>query len=1114
MNNMLWLSVYFDSLNPVEPILQQLQSILMLHRDLRWVLATDTNSWHERWFSTAVRTNQPQFQRGDLIADWIENNRGICLNVYSEHTTYESANGTCSNIDCTFTNARDTFQWELLDLVQDHRMISFFSHGSSMSIRTQLYTDWTLYRRTVEDLLQTSNDEISIERFQRACRMSRAFSVKEKRGLARKPKWWTCEVKTAYRLQKRLYKRWTRNRNDLNRKTEYKAARTDFTNKLANSRKNSHRDFLESINERSRGSYKWLLHRLTGRERSNAVMQLKMDNELIPPQACAQTLLNNAFFQTTDPTKPAISQDIQTQFHDAPTHPLIPISTAELMESLRRMPNRGASGLDHLSVRHLKNLPQSALDYLANAFTRLFAEGRIPIDWMRIRVGFIPKPGKDKSSIKSYRPISIMSVLSRLYDKILTRRLTSRIESSGLMPDFQHGFRSGRSTESLLACLASEVDSHKSRSKHVLISSIDLSKAFDKLHPDLPMRFLMKLQLIQPDCYALTRAIMPFLGPRRMITSFGGYKGEIITNIGVPQGSALSPNLFSMGSLEILANTQLKSSLYLYVDDITLVTAEGTLTKALTQAKDDLGKLAEVLATRGLPPNPQKSKVLILQKKGATLPTEISVLGEPIAIVDSLNLLGVQFNSKWEFREHLLNKVHQGRMLILNMMRFSRLTWGISSELCLHFFKIVAASRLYYCVSVWGRVLQFQYAVDILEKFQALAGRLIMRSFKKSPRKLAAGLPFQFRLIDAMKAKVIRGLTGSTWSNQLSIPRGSAKNTLHSSLRQFMTEFRIPHDPIEFVPQSSFFRQEDIIIHFQCQSRKDAIDTANNFHTLDECYFTDASRDPLTQKVSSAYIHFRYGIETSRKAVPHGISLTVFEAELSAIEMVLDDLDQNNNSIIFTDSKSSILAIQAWRTTHHIVNSIWTLLKTKSLRIIFVWVPGHEDVAPNEMVDQLAKETLQNSPIPRTRLSKQYLITFLKDEVKHRFRTWWFAENPCKYLPDMVAVEKYNRHCLGSTYIAQVLTGCNLLNSYLRFITGVPNICPLCSQSPDSVSHVIFHCDKLAGQRESLLRAIPNPPASASKTHFVRWIILDKNRCMRFIRFLKETGRFSFAKRQ
>ena len=123
---------------------------------------------------------------------------------------------------------------------------------------------------------------------------------------------------------------------------------------------------------------------------------------------------------------------------------LPPITMQELIFQLRVLKPQKAPGPDNLTPKAIKFLPFQGVKLLLHLFNSILRLGHFPETWKMARVVMIAKPGKPTSEINSYRPISILSVLSKIFERLVLNRMLSYMD--GVIPDHQFGFRAGHGT--------------------------------------------------------------------------------------------------------------------------------------------------------------------------------------------------------------------------------------------------------------------------------------------------------------------------------------------------------------------------------------------------------------------------------------------------------------------------------------------------------------------------------------------------------------------------------------------------------------------------------------------------------------------------------------------
>ena len=171
----------------------------------------------------------------------------------------------------------------------------------------------------------------------------------------------------------------------------------------------------------------------------------------------------------------------------------------------------------------------------------------------------------ERSDPMDYRPITLLSVVSKVFERLINDRLVLHLEKAGVFSDFQYGFRSARSTADLLTVLTERIARSLNSSGATRAISLDISKAFDRVwHSGL----LHKLK-----AYSVTGEILniisSFLTNRRLrVVLDGKFSPEFAINAGVPQGSILGPTLFLLFINDL--PDDVVSRIAIYADDTTL----------------------------------------------------------------------------------------------------------------------------------------------------------------------------------------------------------------------------------------------------------------------------------------------------------------------------------------------------------------------------------------------------------------------------------------------------------------------------------------------------------------------------------------------------------------
>ena len=143
------------------------------------------------------------------------------------------------------------------------------------------------------------------------------------------------------------------------------------------------------------------------------------------------------------------------------------------------------SGPDCTPVVILKNCEPEFSFILAELFNKYLKESCFPDCWKVSLVVPVFKNVGERSTAKNYRPVSLLSVVSKVFEKLVNNRIVDHLEKCGLFSHFQYGIRSSRSTADLLTVVSDRTTKAFNRSGATLTVALNISKAFDRVwHAD------------------------------------------------------------------------------------------------------------------------------------------------------------------------------------------------------------------------------------------------------------------------------------------------------------------------------------------------------------------------------------------------------------------------------------------------------------------------------------------------------------------------------------------------------------------------------------------------------------------------------------------------------
>ena len=401
---------------------------------------------------------------------------------------------------------------------------------------------------------------------------------------------------------------------------------------------------------------------------------------------------------------------------------LRPTTYDEVNKIISNLRNDCSSGYDAIPIKYLKPVCDFITSPMVHIINNAIKTGVFPEKWKIARVCPIPKI-KNPTVAKDFRPVSILPVLSKVFEKVILMQILQHIETS-VYNQTQSGFRKGHSTSTILLKLRDAIKQAMNKSEITLAVMIDYSKAFDTIDHSIMVRKLRNLGFGS----SVIKVIVSYLSNRKQFVQIDDKKSKT-ENIffGVPQGSILGPILFNVYVSEL--PTIIETPSMQYADDTTLHRSchKNQLTNSIKLLEEDLSQLSSWSTKNGLIFNDDKLQMIFFHKP-RSLPADRSYLvrsnGHSVKQEISVKLLGVKIDQNLSWTDQINHVTKCAQSNLQTIKRFKRFTpFNVRKTLA----ESLVLSKINYCNTVFSQTPQ--YMRKKLQRVQTSAAGYVLRKY-------------------------------------------------------------------------------------------------------------------------------------------------------------------------------------------------------------------------------------------------------------------------------------------------------------------------------------------------------------------------------------------------
>lgn len=570
----------------------------------------------------------------------------------------------------------------------------------------------------------------------------------------------SAEIRNLVRNKRRLRRIWKRSRNPVD-KRNLNLATKNLTEQIRIYKNKEIASYLRNLNPSSTGT-EYNLWKATKYLKRPAKRNIPVKD------------LNNSWCRTNEQKASAFAVHLQdtfqpfcltskeqevTDFLDIACQmdkPIKHVTPKEVSTEIRKL-NKGKSpGYDKVNSKVAKALPWKGIIFLTLIFNSILRLQHFPTQWKCAEIVMVPKPNKPENKITSYRPISLLTTFSKIFERLFVQRLLPILEKCNIIPEHQFGFRHLHGTPEQCHRVVKIITEALQRKMYCSAVFLDVQQAFDKVwHKGL----LYKLKKLLPAPYFMF--LKSYLHGRSFYVKVNNTNSNIYRiNAGIPQGSVLGPILYTIFTYDMPCIDGV--TVATYADDTTFLHSSESMFEASLVIQNQLDILHEWLIAWNIMINPQKSSHITFTLRLGNCP-DVYLNGSLIPHCNSTKYLGLHLDRRLRWKDHLKAKKSQIDL------KFKKMYWllGPKSELSLEnkvlLYKSILKPIWCYGIHLWGTCSNTN--IKLIQTIQSK----ILRSITSAPWFVSnktihndLNIPFVTTEINKYSAKYLLRLSNHT----------------------------------------------------------------------------------------------------------------------------------------------------------------------------------------------------------------------------------------------------------------------------------------------------------------------------------------------------------------
>ncbi|KAK3546147.1 hypothetical protein QTP70_024471, partial [Hemibagrus guttatus] len=445
--------------------------------------------------------------------------------------------------------------------------------------------------------------------------------------------WWNEEVQDSVQRKRLAKKKWDMDRTEENRQ-EYKELQRRVKREVSKAKQKAYDELYTRLDtgEGEKGLYRLARQRDRDGKDVQQVRVIKdRDGRVLPSEESVQRRWKEYFEELMNEEN---EREKRVEGVNSVEQKVDKIRKDEVRKALKRMKSGKAVGPDDIPVEVWKCLGEAAVEFLTSLFNRVLESERMPEEWRRSVLVPIFKNKGDVQSCSNYRGIKLMSHIMKLWERVVEARLRKVVE----ICEQQYGFMPRKSTTDAIFALRILMEKYRDGQRELHCVFVDLEKAYDRV-PREELWYCMRKSGVAEKYVRVVQDM--YERSRTVVRCAVGQTEEFKVEVGLHQGSALSPFLFAMVMDQLSEEVRQESPwTMMFADDIVICS------ESREQVEENLERWRFALERRGMKVSRSKTEYMCVNEREGS--GTVRLQGEEVKKVQEFKFLGSTVQSNGE----------------------------------------------------------------------------------------------------------------------------------------------------------------------------------------------------------------------------------------------------------------------------------------------------------------------------------------------------------------------------------------------------------------------------------------------------------------------------------